>query len=705
MKLHSHSNNLQTNVEGRTKNFGIGNASKIIGILRDKLYEHKIRTLVQEYISNGRDSCREAGQPDSAMEITVPTRLNPVFKVRDYGTGLSPEAVENVFIMYGTSTKEHTNELTGGLGIGSKSAWSYTDSYTIVSFLDGVKRTYVAHTGVNNEGRLDLLSEDSTDEKNGVEIQIAVNPGDVQEFRSAVYRAIYFWENKPTLKGDLTPPTLTKGEVISDLLEIIDSSLLPEYIRTYGSSEIVASIDGIPYVINDRLIDKVKPLKELVNLSHKRVVLHFGNGLVEVAASREAIADSKHTLHALEKLGQKALLEAKTAITKAFGEVNSATEYLKTYAHMSQYFNVDSFAKYEHYSIQHDSICSKVLDKVIVTKCHRFGSRRRWTTSNKIEKVTKDSAYHSIEVKYFDNVFFVSKDEGKIVTSRKIKEYLKTHDCLILLEVLTSHTIVNDANGKPTLDANNKAITTSTSHTKEYNKVINELSAKDFTALPYTPPAKTTQPFALRQRNSGMCLHGASGHNEHTTLAKNTQKWIYVELDGSTWPKSRNRSLMYGLQDYTETHEGYKVCAVSSKYVKALKKDANFISLNDWMKGLVPSKDLLIAVKDLVSKNRDAYENLKPAKGIEDQFLVDMISEYKTFDKRKVCHVGEFLLAELQLHKEINDFKYRDEKFAKAMTSRYPLFSHLRFYGDDPVEYLVDYINLMNKSLKGKKYV
>ena len=116
MKLQQHNNTLQTNCEVVSKQFGIGNSAKIIAILRDKLYEKKVQCLVQEYISNARDSHRQAGKGNN-FEVTIPTRLSPVFKVRDFGVGISPEMMENVFIMYGSSTKEHTNDLTGGMRI------------------------------------------------------------------------------------------------------------------------------------------------------------------------------------------------------------------------------------------------------------------------------------------------------------------------------------------------------------------------------------------------------------------------------------------------------------------------------------------------------------------------------------------------------------------------------------------------------------
>src|SRR5574343_369620 len=99
------------------------------------LYKYPIRTVCQEYICNARDAMREAGTfGKMPMKISVPNNFSPVFKVRDYGVGLSPDRVRNVFVNYGSSTKRNTNTQTGGFGIGAKSAFAITDSFVVVSF-------------------------------------------------------------------------------------------------------------------------------------------------------------------------------------------------------------------------------------------------------------------------------------------------------------------------------------------------------------------------------------------------------------------------------------------------------------------------------------------------------------------------------------------------------------------------------------------
>jgi len=125
MIINNNAVKIDSNVEpSKALNFGISDVRLVVDIL-SKLYAYPIRTLVQEYICNGRDAMREAGTWGKLpIEITVPNSLDPVFKVRDFGVGISPDRMENIFVNYGSSTKRNTNTQTGGFGIGAKSASS-----------------------------------------------------------------------------------------------------------------------------------------------------------------------------------------------------------------------------------------------------------------------------------------------------------------------------------------------------------------------------------------------------------------------------------------------------------------------------------------------------------------------------------------------------------------------------------------------------
>lgn len=309
MKLQGHSNTLTTNTKVKSQDFGIGDASVVIEILRNRLYQFPIRTLVQEYLCNARDASRET-KATKPIQVTAPTSINPTFKVRDFGPGIDPDRMKNVFVMYGSSTKRDSNNQTGGFGIGAKSAWSYTDSFTIVTHVDGVKRSYVAHTGVNNNGRLDLIGQEKTTEVNGTEIQIAVKPNDVKYFTEAIFRAIKFW--KPSEKPKLLGTTVEFNELKDKQFQLNETM---EFILE-SKGAILLAIDGVQYEVSREVSSQLKQYSEFQTLAHGTFVIHLPNGMVEIAASRESIANTPVTRDVIDEQLAVAVADLKKLLSK-----------------------------------------------------------------------------------------------------------------------------------------------------------------------------------------------------------------------------------------------------------------------------------------------------------------------------------------------------------------------------------------------------
>ena len=264
---------VETNVEqGKTLGFGISDIRLVVDIL-SKLYAYPIQTLVQEYICNGRDAMRENGSwGTKAIKIGVPNKFEPTFKVRDYGCGITPDRMENIFVNYGSSTKRNTNAQTGGFGIGAKSAFSYTDSFAITSFVDGTKYLYIAHLG--DSGGVNLVNKSATTEANGVEISIGVKTNDISAFREAVQRCTRYWSEPITLEG------VTDGE-LQRLSPVVSLKNMTVYA---GENKTIYLIDGIEYDLMSNYWNN-KP-----RLHNKgTVAINVPNGFFKIASSRERL--------------------------------------------------------------------------------------------------------------------------------------------------------------------------------------------------------------------------------------------------------------------------------------------------------------------------------------------------------------------------------------------------------------------------------
>lgn len=153
---------------------------KLMMILSQNLYQDPIGSIVREYVSNALDAQREIGNDEPIVVKLTKENGQFVFNVIDNGIGLSPERVENVFSKYLSSTKEADKNQLGYYGLGSKSALSYVDSFTIHSRYEGKLYSYLMLKG--EEGtELSLLDINDTTDHNGVTIVINLKESDDYE--------------------------------------------------------------------------------------------------------------------------------------------------------------------------------------------------------------------------------------------------------------------------------------------------------------------------------------------------------------------------------------------------------------------------------------------------------------------------------------------------------------------------------------------
>jgi DNA topoisomerase VI subunit B len=170
------------------------NLAHIFSILRNSLYSDKAGAIIREYSTNAYDAHVQAGIKETPIKINCPSRFSPLLSIRDYGFGLNEEQIFNVYASYGESTKRHTNDQVGMMGLGSKSAFSYTDSFTVISYNDGLKKSYLAYIDDSGIGKIMKVNEEPTDET-GIEIQVPVKPLDCYQFENAIVEAVKIFQS------------------------------------------------------------------------------------------------------------------------------------------------------------------------------------------------------------------------------------------------------------------------------------------------------------------------------------------------------------------------------------------------------------------------------------------------------------------------------------------------------------------------------
>ena len=277
---------------GEVGEFRIRNSAKAFAILSSGLYSNKIRAIIREYSCNAVDSHIEAGRADVPFDVHLPTKFEPWFSVRDYGVGLSHDGVVNVFTTYFETTKADSNDVIGGLGLGGKSAFSFTDNFTIVAVKDGKKGVYTAFLNEHGVPSIALMNEESSNEPSGVEIRFAVeDQWDFNKFQSEAQFVYKHFKLRPVISGN------SVFEFHNPSYDDVD--IIPGVHVTENARKNVAIMGNIEYPI---LIPSNHDLGELNDLLKCNVLtMEFNIGELDIQASREGLSYIPQTVDAIKR--------------------------------------------------------------------------------------------------------------------------------------------------------------------------------------------------------------------------------------------------------------------------------------------------------------------------------------------------------------------------------------------------------------------
>jgi hypothetical protein len=292
--------------------FGISSSEDLVyifDILRSKLYSNKIAAVIREYSTNAADANTENGKREIPVIITAPTKMSPEFKVRDYGRGLTEDEIRNVYCMYGRSTKRNSNDYTGQLGLGSKSGFAYGDSFTIISYKDGVKHTYTAYIDESRLGSIAKIAESSSSEENGIEIVIPVNIQDVYSFENEIRNCVRHFKVKPKVVNISVQFQSEKEIILSgDGWRLYDGDIS----HYHHSSNATFVMGNIGYPVNISALMNGSNTEEFPILKCP-ICVDFNIGDLSISANREELEynnDTKKSIASRLKDIQKEIIKS-----------------------------------------------------------------------------------------------------------------------------------------------------------------------------------------------------------------------------------------------------------------------------------------------------------------------------------------------------------------------------------------------------------
>lgn len=282
--------NISTSTSGlfSSSDFGIGDAGIILEILRTKIYSNPILAVCREITCNARDAHREVGTPNRPIEIQLPGHWSNNLIIKDFGPGIDPSRMENIFIKFGNSTKRNDNIQLGGYGLGCKSPLAYSDTFNVITIVDSVKYTYSAYIDETKAGKMVLLSKEDTTEPNGTSIEIPILSADYRKFADTIVGVTQHWDVKPILSGGIEAPSWkTYTYVYQGINWLLPQVKHNKYSSYYDATPSLAIIDGIGYEVKVASIANATELQKSILKTGFHLI--FGIGELSLAASRDSL--------------------------------------------------------------------------------------------------------------------------------------------------------------------------------------------------------------------------------------------------------------------------------------------------------------------------------------------------------------------------------------------------------------------------------
>lgn len=302
MKLQESDDVIVVSSNIKSNNFVIEAGAHAFAVLSDGLYSNKIQSIIRELMCNAYDA-HVMVNSDRSIDLHLPTKKSDIFYVRDYGPGLSEEEIigytdadgdwiPGLYVSYFRSTKQNSNKAVGAFGLGSKSPFAYSKSFSVISFQNGVVKYYQCYIDGTGVPSVAKLGEDSTTEPNGLKIEFATNSNDVNTFEEEAKAALSYFPIKINMVGaKLSIPTV-KYSVSGDGWGIRDDS-------SNGTSA-NAIVGIVPYYLHLDNLTKLSPGD--ISILKSKIDLFFKIGEVMPSPNRESL---QYTDNLIDAIAQK----------------------------------------------------------------------------------------------------------------------------------------------------------------------------------------------------------------------------------------------------------------------------------------------------------------------------------------------------------------------------------------------------------------
>ena len=326
-------------------------ADEALFILLSKgLYKQPDTAVMREVLCNAWDAHIDA-EVERPVEISF-TDAEVVF--RDFGKGIPHHMIGPVYGTYGGSTKKHSENQTGGFGLGCKAPFAHTDSFTVTSWNQGIKTTYLMSKSIGEiQGKPTITPVISLpSDETGLEVRIPVlSKGSV--FKRLLEKLICQSGIKTMINGELFEDVIDYSKEVvfvdSDRLKATSPDGL---FLKYGTVVYPISLDSLPQRTN-QLAAQVKRNGLPFARHNKSLVLQAPPDSIVIPPNREDITyvtKTENTINSLLEELHNNITKAKINEQEVFKEACQRIEFSRLtswgntiYLRDEDCFELDSF--------------------------------------------------------------------------------------------------------------------------------------------------------------------------------------------------------------------------------------------------------------------------------------------------------------------------------------------------------------------------
>lgn len=622
MKLETSNTTAVTHGVESFTGFNIKASAQAFAILSSGLYKDPIKAIIRELSTNAVDAHVSAGTTNRPYDVELPTRYNPVFRIRDYGTGLSKEDVLSLYSTYFDSTKTDSNEQIGALGLGSKSPLGYSNNFSVVSYFNGRKYNFSVLIAEEGFPQIAVTGSSETDKHNGLEIIIPLkDASDVNNFVSKAKEVYTYFSIRPNILG-------VENFNIPELEYSVDLGNNIKANKNTGAGGVKIIMGSIAYPVSlDMVKDNINYHIGKV-LNSYQIDIYANIGDVSFLPNREELSyDTKTVAYIIEKIDYivdnlvkvsiASMKKAKTfykfinilngfsnELLKLLNAEDAFNELLEN-PPQKQYYLIDKSTRNWNGNVCYISFNQKQIQKliggdkenIIVYERSYRSYKPKLKRQGKIysREISEPFNINTLPVIYINDTNY--KVKNKFARAKNISHYSYVVFSADPRTVEEAKKLKETIVKKMGLDDDNVKFISEL----EFNKPPSSVAQKDknkmyvsvFRPISYSQSANPT--YTWKWQQGSVCVDNLANNNQKVWVEKNGHKPANSDV---IVDNNKNFLLTYKKTNVWDIPGG-QIYGVKSGDISKIKNKKNWIHVDKWVKKFI--KNLL---------NSESFQNI-----------------------------------------------------------------------------------------------